>query len=140
MKKIIYALLLTFLFVNLPCLADDFHKYYSKSPSYAVKNFKYENLKRIPINIKIIEDVTTKKNLSEGQKLIFLTTEDVVLSHKKVLSAGSRIIGTVETISKNEMGGTPANLIAGNFKIELIPYITRQRIYKVICSKKQHYF
>ncbi|MCR5261773.1 MAG: hypothetical protein K6C94_08045 [Candidatus Gastranaerophilales bacterium] len=123
MKKILNALLLTFLLINLPCFADDFHKYYKQAPSYAIKDFKYDNLNRIPINIKIIDDVTTKKNLAEGQKLIFLTTEDVVLTPKKVLSAGSRIIGTVETISKNDIGGIPANLIVGNLKIEYMPQI-----------------
>lgn len=123
MKKILSGLLLMFLFISLPCFADDFHRYYKQKQAHSIKNFNYDNLNRIPITIKIIEDISTKKNLAEGQKVVFLTTEDTVLSHKKVLSAGSRLIGTVETISENEIKGIPANLIIGNFKIEYMPQI-----------------
>lgn len=111
------------IFLEHAVLADDFHKYYKQVPSYNIKSFNYENLNRLPLKIRIISDVTTKKNLTEGQKLIFLTTEDAVLTHKKVLPAGSRVIGTVETISKNEMKGVPANLTVGSFKIEYMPTV-----------------
>lgn len=45
------------------------------------------------------------------------------MTHKKVLPAGSRVFGTVETISQNELLGVPSNLIIGNFKIEYMPTI-----------------
>lgn len=123
MKKYLFWVFILNLLVNQSVFADDFHKYYKQQPANAVKNFHYENLNRLPLKIKILSDVSTKKNLEEGQKLVFLTTEDTVLSAKKILPAGSRIIGTVETISKNDIKGTPANLIVGNFKIEYMPKI-----------------
>lgn len=95
-----------------------------KKTDYSVlssSSFNFEELNRIPLKLKIISEISTKDNLIEGQKLIFLTTENVVLSHKKVLPAGSRVLGVVETISDREKSGVPANLIIGNFKIEYIP-------------------
>ncbi|MBQ2645658.1 hypothetical protein IJG14_08830 [bacterium] len=118
MKKFLFLIVFLNLVFNQIAIADDFHEYYKSKPAYDIKSFNYENLNRIPIKIKIVSDVTTKKNLVEGQKLIFLTTEDAVLNYKKILPAGSRIIGTVETISQNEIKGIPANLIIGDFKIE----------------------
>lgn len=103
--------------------ADDFHRTYRNVYSNRIKTPKYEELNRIPLNLQIISDISTKSNLTEGQKVVFLTRENVVLTHKKVLPAGSRVFGTVETISQNEPLGVPANLIIGNFKIEYMPTI-----------------
>ena len=103
--------------------ADDFHRSYKNPNASSIKTFNFSDLNRIPLKIKIISDVTTKKNLTEGQKLIFLTTEDAVLSHKKVLAAGSRVIGTIESVSPNGRQGIPANMVVGNFKIEYMPTI-----------------
>lgn len=83
----------------------------------------FEALNRIPMKLKILSEVSTKSNIFEGKKLVFTTTEDVVLTHKKVLPAGSRVFGTVETISQCEKSGIPANLIIGNFKIEYMPNV-----------------
>lgn len=98
--------------------ADDFHRLYKPLTSDRIKTGNFEELNRIPLKVKAIADVTTKKNLSEGQKIIFLTTEDTVLRHNRVLAAGSRVFGKVETVSMNEIKGVPANLIVGDFKIE----------------------
>ena len=118
MKKF-WLIILSFLFLGASSVfADDFHKYYKQLNANSAKTYNYEDLNRIPIKVRIMSDITTKKNLEEGQRIVFLTTEDTVLSHKKVLKAGSRVFGRVETISKNGMMGIPANLIIGNFKIE----------------------
>lgn len=126
MKKYISFIFCFFVLSATMACADDFHRFYRQNPSNYCKAYKFEDLNKIPLKLNIISDVTTKKNLTEGQKLLFLTTEDVVLSHKKVLPAGSRVFGRVETISKNEMMGIPANLIVGNFKIEYMPTIELQ--------------
>jgi hypothetical protein len=65
-----------------------------------------------------MNSVSTKNNLKEGQKLVFVTTEDTVLKHNKVLPCDSRVFGTIETVSLNERKGVPANIIIGDFKIE----------------------
>lgn len=122
MQKIIYTFLIMVI-TSTAVFADDFHRLYVNRFANSAKSYRFEELNRIPVKIKIMNDVTTKKNLVEGQKLVFLTTESVVLTHKKVLSEGSRVFGTVETISQNEMMGVPSNLIIGNFKIEYMPTI-----------------
>lgn len=123
MKKRILIFSTIFSMVLTPAWADDFHRYYKPLPSNKIKTGNFEELNRIQLKIKSIEDISTKQDLEEGQKLIFLTTEDTVLKHNKVLAAGSRIIGKVETISKNEIKGVPANLIVGDFKIEYMSNI-----------------
>lgn len=117
LKKILILSLVFGMSVNY-AIADDFHRFYKPLPSDRIRTGNFEELNRIPLKIKSIDDVSTKKNLTEGQKITFLTTEDTVLRHNKVLAAGSRVFGTVETVSQNEMKGIPANLTVGNFKIE----------------------
>ena len=85
--------------------------------------YDFENLNRIPLKLKILDEISTKSNIFEGQKLVFTTTEDAVITHKTVLPAGSRVFGIVETISPCEKSGIPANLIVGDFKIEYMPTI-----------------
>lgn len=118
MLKKFFILSIVFSMTFNYAIADDFHRFYKPLPSDRIKTGNFEELNRIPLKVKIIEDISTKKDLREGQKVIFLTTEDTVLRHNKVLAAGSRVFGTVETISPNEMKGIPANLTIGNFKIE----------------------
>lgn len=117
LKKIFISTAILCMTVN-SALADDFHRLYKPLMSDRIRTGNFEELNRIPLKIKAIADVSTKKRLSEGQKIIFLTTEDTVLTHNKVLAAGSRVFGTVETLSPNENKGIPANLIVGDFKIE----------------------
>ncbi len=122
MVKRFFSFLIVFVaFAVNSAFADDFHRTYKQTFSSQILSHNYAELNRIPIKISIINDVSTKKNLVEGQKLVFLTKEDTVLTHKKVLPAGSRIFGTVETISQNEAIGVPSNLIVGNFRIEYMP-------------------
>lgn len=118
MLKKIFVLSTVFCMTLNSALADDFHRLYKPLTSDRIKTGNFEELNRIPLKVKAIADVSTKKDLTEGQKIIFLTTEDTVLRHNRVLAAGSRVFGTVETVSKNEMKGVPANLIVGDFKIE----------------------
>ncbi len=123
MNKKIIILTIFYVMSLLPTPADDFHRYYRPLPSNKIKTGNFEELNRIPLKIKSIEDISTQKEIEEGQKLIFLTTEDTVLKHNKVLSAGSRVIGKVETVSKNGIKGVPADLIIGDFKIEYMSNI-----------------
>ena len=123
MKKFWLIILSFFILGASAVFADDFHKFYKHVSANATKNYNYEDLNRLPLKIRIMSDISTKKNLAEGQRIVFLTTEDAVLSHKKVLPAGSRIFGRVETLSNNERMGIPANLIIGNFKIEYMPSV-----------------
>lgn len=118
MLKKIFILSTAFCMTLNAALADDFHRLYKPLTSDRIRTGNFEELNRIPLKVKAIADVSTKKGLTEGQKIIFLTTEDTVLRHNKVLAAGSRVFGKVETVSPNEMKGIPANLIVGDFKIE----------------------
>ena len=122
MKKFLFFTICLFFSVST-VQADDFHKYYRPVKSSLVQNYHYDELNRVSLKIKSIANISTKKNLAEGQKLVFLTTEDTVLTSQKVLPAGSRVFGRVETISMNGHKGIPANLIIGNFKIEYMPSI-----------------
>lgn len=124
LKKIpLFLVILTFCCNLNFSYADDFHRTYRNVYSNKIKTPTFEELNRIPLKLQVISDISTKRNLTEGQKVVFLTKENIVLTHKKVLPAGSRVFGTVETISQNEPFGVPANLIIGNFKIEYMPTI-----------------
>lgn len=125
MKKT--ALLLLFMFfVNTHCamaLGDDFSRSINKGKSKLSQTYNYENLNKKPLKISPMTDFSSKKNLVEGQKVVFLTTEDVIISHNKVLPSGSRVTGIIETITEPCRVGIPANLVIGSFKIEHMPKI-----------------
>lgn len=77
---------------------------------------------QIPIKLKIIKDLTTKNNITEGAQILFKTVEDVVLNGI-LLPKGTKIAGRIETFSESDKMGTPANIIIDNFYVKNNPEI-----------------
>jgi len=73
--------------------------------------------KQIPVRLKIIKNVTTKRNLAEGDKIVFKTTDEVMINGR-LLPKGTKVIGNVETISESDKMGTPFTVIIDNFHLE----------------------
>lgn len=81
--------------------------------------FDFESIKRIPIKISIIKNISTKNNLREGQELNFKIVNDVVLDKNLELKKGTIITGKLETISLNQAFGVPADIVIDDFKAVL---------------------
>jgi hypothetical protein len=77
---------------------------------------------QIPIQLKIIKNLSTKNAMMEGDSLLFKTIKDVMINGIN-LPKGTKIVGRVETISETDKMGVPANLVIGNFYIKNHPEI-----------------
>ncbi|MCD8378695.1 MAG: hypothetical protein LUB59_07910 [Candidatus Gastranaerophilales bacterium] len=77
---------------------------------------------QIPVQLKIIKNLTTKNNIFEGDSILFKTAEDMVVNGIH-LPKGTKIVGRVETISDSDKMGTPANIVIDNFYVKNNPDI-----------------
>lgn len=79
--------------------------------------YDYSSTEAIPIKLSIINEVSTKDGLIEGQKLKFKVLEDVYYENMPVVKKNDIITGTVETIITSGMNGFPAEIIVDDFEI-----------------------
>ena len=88
-----------------------------------VKN-KYDFTKpQIPVQLKVLKPVSTKHKIKEGDEILFATTKDVVINDE-YLPKGTEVIGRIETISRSDKMGTPANIIVDNFYVKDKPELS----------------
>lgn len=89
-----------------------------------VKNkTKYDFTKaQIPVQLKIIKNLSTKHNVLEGDSILFKTIKEVTINGL-VLPKGTQVIGRVETVSASDKMGCPANIIVDNFYVKDHPDI-----------------
>lgn len=78
-------------------------------------NYNFESIKRIPIKVKIINNITTKMPLREGQELDFKVLNDVKLDTSTTIKKDSIVKARVETISLNQAFGVPADIVIEGF-------------------------
>ena len=79
--------------------------------------YDYSSTEAIPIKLSIINEVSTKDGLIEGQKLKFKVLEDVYYENMPVVKKDDIITGTIETIITSGMNGFPAEIIVDDFEI-----------------------
>ena len=72
---------------------------------------------QVPIELKVIRNLSTKKDLKEGQAITFKTVNDVVINGK-VLPRGTKVTGKVELVSASDKMGTPFNIVIDNFNVK----------------------
>lgn len=77
---------------------------------------------QIPVQLKIIKNITTKNGIIEGDSILFKTVKDVMLNGQ-ILPKGTNIIGRVEMVSESDKMGTPANIVIDNFYVKGRPEI-----------------
>ena len=87
-----------------------------------VKNHYDFTKAQIPVQLKIIKNLTTKNNILEGDSILFKTIKDIELNGIQ-LPKGTKIIGRVETISESDKMGCPANIVVDNFYVKDNPDI-----------------
>lgn len=106
--------------VNQPSVINDIlaEKTLKNCTPLVVKknNFDFDLIKRVPIKISIIEPITTKRGLQEGQELNFKVLSDVKISNGTTIKKDSIVSAKLETISLNQAFGVPADIIIDDFK------------------------
>lgn len=81
------------------------------------KNLYDFSKEQIPIELKVIRNLSTKRDLREGQTITFKTIKDVVIDGK-ILPRGTKVTGKVEMVSESDKMGTPFNIVIDNFNIK----------------------
>lgn len=103
-------------FIN-DALADKTLKKISAKPKKAKLNFDFELVKQIPVKIAIINNITSKKDLTEGQEINFKILDDVNVGNNLVLKKDALVKAKLETISLNQAFGVPADILIDDFKV-----------------------
>lgn len=77
---------------------------------------------QIPIQLKIVKNLTTKNGIIEGDSILFKTVKDVMINGVN-FPKGTKIVGRVEMVSESDKMGTPANIVIDNFYMKDKPEI-----------------
>ena len=78
--------------------------------------YNYTSTTKIPVYLKITEDIKSEKDIFEGQNVKFIVVDDVVYNGATILPKNTIIPAKVETIITSGMNGIPASIIFGSFK------------------------
>ncbi len=81
------------------------------------KNIYDFSKEQVPVELKVIRNLSTKRELKEGQVIVFKTIKDVVINGK-VLPRGTKVSGKVEMVSESDKMGTPFNIVIDNFNVK----------------------
>lgn len=81
-------------------------------------NYDFESIKRVPIKISSLENITTKNGIKEGQELQFKVLKDVKLENERIIKKDSIVKARLETISPNQAFGVPADMVVDKFIIK----------------------
>lgn len=89
----------------------------AKSPSQTL-SYDFESVNQIPVKLSIINAISSKSPLVEGQKLEFKVLNDVKINDRQILKKDTVVNATLETVSQRQAFGVPANLVIDNFVIQ----------------------
>ncbi len=89
-----------------------------KSLVYGKKEAVIDKIGMTPVQIRIKDKITSKFiKIDEGDYVEFETVKPVVINNKEY-PTGTTVKGRVETISPNDMRGTPGDIVISNFEID----------------------
>lgn len=89
-----------------------------KSLVYGKKRAVIDKIGMTPVQIRIKNEITSKFiKIDEGDYVEFETVKPVVINNKEY-PTGTTVKGRVETISPNDMRGTPGDIVVSNFEID----------------------
>ncbi len=122
MNKIIILLFL-FLF-SLTCqaqpltdeIADGLPEVVAQPLIYT--DYDFHSTVKIPVKLKVLENVKSEKDLYEGQFIDFKVVKDVIYKDKIVIRRGTIVPARISIIITPGMNGIPASIIFKDFDIE----------------------
>ena len=81
-------------------------------------NYNYESCEKIPIKLKIKQNISTKKDgVYDGQEVLFEVRQNVKYNNKIILKQGDLVKATVDGYLSRGMNGIPASIILDNFEM-----------------------
>ena len=81
-------------------------------------SYNYENLTKLPVKLRIVNEVYSEKDLYEGQEIKFRVARDVFDEKNFYIRKGAVVTAKAKVIITSGMNGIPASIILGDFKID----------------------
>ena len=78
--------------------------------------YDYSSVKRIPIELSIVEELSTKNPPNEGDMVDFKVVKNVFYKKQLILRAGQIVPARVENIITPGMNGFPAEIVIDKFQ------------------------
>lgn len=80
-------------------------------------DYNYESTYSIPIKLRYVDKITTKKNIREGDILIFKVERNVLYRHRIILKKDTIVKARLKTYMTRGWGGLPGQVIIDDFDI-----------------------
>ena len=80
-------------------------------------SYDFSSTKSVPIKLRIIEEISTKNDICEGQVLKFRVVEDVYYRKNLIVKKGAIIPAKIEMIITSGLNGFPAEIIIDDFEV-----------------------
>ena len=88
-------------------------------------DYDYSSTKKLPIKMKILETISTKMPIQEGQIVKFRVIDDVSYNGRCLVKKNTVVSAKLEMIITSGLNGFPAEIIIDNFEI---PNIRRSQL------------
>lgn len=121
MNRIIILLLFLMCFSNVvEAMTDEIADGLPRAVKQPVvyDGYNFEQTVKIPVKLKILENIKSEYDIYEGQYVEFKVAKDVVYNEKVVIKRGTPTLARVSTIITSGMNGIPASIIFNDFDIE----------------------
>ena len=114
------TLVFTTTFVNAEILKDDIAENIMLKTVEPLVNssYNYENLTKVPVKLRIVNEVYSEKDLYEGQEIKFRVARDVFDEKNFYIRKGAVVTAKAKVIITSGMNGIPASIILGDFRID----------------------
>lgn len=119
-----FLILTIFLFINpiayAEMLKDDITDYLlqkNSAPQVHTK-YNYEKSTKVPVKLRIINEIYSEKDIYEGQEIKFRVARDVFDEKNFYIRRGTIVTAKAKVIVTSGMNGIPASIILGDFVID----------------------
>ena len=119
-----FLVLVILLFINtFACaeiLKDDITDYLLQKNSVPQVHvdYNYEKLTKVPMKLRIINEIYSEKDIYEGQEIKFRVARDVYDEKNFYIRRGTIVTAKAKVIVTSGMNGIPASIILGDFVID----------------------
>ena len=79
--------------------------------------YNFESTVKIPIKLTIDKEISSEKDVYEGQIVNFKALRTVQYNHNCIIKRGDIVPARVKVVISSGMNGIPASIIFGDFKI-----------------------
>ena len=104
---------------------------FDASQRQAYTKYNFESTLKIPIELKILNDIKSELDLYEGQNVNFKVVKNVIYNGKVIIKRADIVNSKISIIIPPGMNGIPASIIFSDFRISGIKSSQLTNLYEV---------